>query len=99
MPSDSTKQLLANYHDASRRLQTIAGADLAAEDQEELNQLSSASREIVSRCILSDDPRSLVFLLAELGVLLKVLGQPQVAETLDYASDYLSAHYKKFGVY
>ena len=98
MPSESTEQLLANYHDASQRLQAIWESRLPTDEAKELyNQLTKANRELISRCILNDDPRGFVFLIEEMVIVLKILGQPTAANYLDIAVQHLIRCYEQFG--
>jgi len=100
MASESTKQLLANYHDASKRLEARSKDRLETdEDKETYGRLTVASRELVSRCILDDEPRSLLFLLDELKILLKIVGQPIAAEHLKAAESLAAEHYHEWGTF
>ncbi len=98
MPSN-TQQLLKNYHDASKRVEIIGGAFLAEKGKELDSQLLISARELVSRCILSDDPRSLVCLFLELEILLRVLGQLASAECAGHIHQHLAKFFEKFGTF
>ena len=63
------------------------------------SQLSLASRELISRCILSDDPRSFVFLIEEMEIVLRIVGQPIAAEYLKIACQHLAQHFVRFGTF
>lgn len=97
MSSESTKQLLNSYHDASQRLQAIGAERLECRDLHD--RASTAARELVSRCLLSDEPSFLIYLLDELMVLTKILGQPVAAEHIRIAEHILSSHYSQYGTF
>ncbi len=99
MPSN-TKKLLRDYHDASKRLEAISTDKMPTpETEEEYGQMVAAARELVSRCILSGDPRSFCFLLKELAVVAKIFGQPTVAVDLSHACADLANFYQEFGTF
>ena len=96
----NTRQLLRDYHDASKRLEAIDADKVPlSEKQEYFVQRVRAARELISRCIISDDPWSLCFLIKELVVLTKVLGQPSVAADLNRACVDLADHLREFGTF
>ena len=67
MPSD-TRQLLRDYHDASKRLEKRHGEDITdPEKQAYYHEFYTAARELVTRCVLAGKPRSLGFLMLELA--------------------------------
>ncbi len=99
MPSDSfdsTKSVLHDYHDASHRLQA-RHAEAGQGRGESGKWLTSGARELMSRCILSGDPRSVVFLLREISILLRVLGQSEEAGKLEASAQKLARHYLEHG--
>ncbi len=99
MPSN-TLQFLEDYHDASKRLAASALACVPPdEDRELFVKLTTAARELISRCILSNDPRSLFCLIGELTIVMRVLGQSKAAKCLHAANYHLAEYYKKFGTF
>lgn len=98
MSADSTKELLENYHDASKRLEARWKVEMqTADNKRKHHHLTTGARELVSRCILSDNPHSLLFLLCELEILLRVLGQPRAAHLLNTITKCLAIHYRDNG--
>ena len=95
-PPDTPNQILADYHDASRKIE--AAMPMTDEERESFRPLFDAGRELVSRCILDDDPRKLIFLLTEIGILLQVIGQTNAAKRLNDTAEYLTDHYDEFGI-
>lgn len=94
-----TNELLKNYHDASRRLEADQAWQLGQSEEwiKEQQRLCAGTRELVSRMILSDDPRSLMHLLGEIETLLRILGQPFMAKFLYVINDYLATKFAKNG--
>ncbi len=96
----NTQKLLADYHDASKRLEAINTDEMPTpEKQEEYSQMTRAARELISRCIISDDPRSLCFLIKELAILTKILGQPIPATGLNRVCTDLANYFREFGTF
>jgi len=101
MISDSTKQFLANYHDASKRLETRRYEQMRFKQDPESDEihrrLTTESRELITRCILGNDPRSMVFLIRELEIALKVAGRPDMADSLNQITESLALHVLRYG--
>lgn len=94
-----TNELLKNYHNASRRLERSQAWQLGQSEEwiKEQRRLCAGTRELISRMIMSDDPRSLMHLIGELEILLRILGQPFMAGFLHVINDYLTSRFEKNG--
>ena len=97
MASRATMKFLKDYQDASKRLEAEAMIKTPSNELELTHRLMSGTRELVCRCILSDDPRSLLFLFEQLHIVLKILGQPDAALYLTHANNILVSYFQKFG--
>lgn len=95
---DCTKKFLSDYHDASKQLRKDAEPHLSTDEAKETcDRLATSTRELVSRCILSGDPRSFIFLVEELTIILEIVGQPVAADLFRIVERILTAHYLEFG--
>ena len=96
MSLDNT--LLAEYHKLSKQIESGGLAQLSSEEaKEKTRQLSTANRELVSRCILADDQRGIIFLLDEIKLLLQVIGHHDAANAQQDIIQFLLVHFKKSG--
>jgi len=97
MASESTQQLLKDYHTASMAAQVKWQGELNTEETKKAyGQFASSNRELISRCILSDDPRSLMFLLEEMEIILTVLRHFDAVEHIQLAGQQLVEFYTKY---
>lgn len=98
MPSNVQK-LLADYHDASKRLEKKNNEDFALvpDKQAEYHELCTVARELVSRCLIADKPRGLCFLILELSYLAKVIGSENAADHLFAACEHLNDFFHENG--
>ena len=102
MPSniDPTQQLLKNYHDASQRISEYQQRGLDSDEQRKLHQeLAAASRQLVSRSILSYKPAMLVYLAVELATLMRLLGQVEASQHLSLAGALMASSYAEKGTF
>ena len=79
------RHLLQNYHDASKMDEKRQAADCLSMSDDEtsaLAKLTADGRGLESRCILTNDPRSIVFTISEFAIVAGVLGQRDVATDL-----------------
>ncbi len=98
MPSN-TQKLLADYHDASKRLEAGHMEDISDPDKQVYYHESCiVARELVSRCVLSGRPRSLGFLMLELATITKVIGADHTAFMLQDACNFLIDYYQDQGI-
>ena len=97
--ANDTNELLKNYHDASKRLERNQAWQLGQSEEwiAEQRQLCAGTRELISRMIMSNDPRSLLHLIGELEILLRILGQPFMAGFLHVINDFLTSCFEKNG--
>lgn len=94
----STKQLLRDYQSASRKLQESFVDEMPDDRSTWLyNRHWSLSRELVSRCIINNDPRSIMFLIAELETLLQITGHSATASLLATVCTSLANYYMDRG--
>ena len=98
MPGRPTNMLLRDYHTASRKIegtpQNMPGCPVK---REEYHKLVAGARELVSRCVLGDDKRSICYLLTELEVLLAVLLHQEEAMSLGLIAASLADFYRRHG--
>ena len=96
MLSESTKKLIEDYHRASKEVEALGHADsTGSEGKEDHKRLSLASRELVTRCLISDDPREVIFLIAELHILLRVIKRTGPACFLSKVVQMLTNFYRE----
>jgi len=93
----SAMELLTVYHEASKEIEREAAKDLHPDMVKEYGDIIGTSRELVSRCILSGDPRGLIFLLEEIVTLLMLIKMPVTAEYLRLAAHKLVRRLEKHG--
>lgn len=92
------QDLLQAYHADSRQLEQSWARHTVEDGREDCHRLSIQSRELVSRCILSGDPRSILCLIGECKVLLMVLGHNREADLLGVALLYLISQWGEFSL-
>lgn len=98
MPSN-TQKLLADYHDASKRLEKRHGGDITDPKKEaEYHEFCLAARELVSRCLIADKPRGLCFLMLELTYLMKIIGAEDASDHLQAACEHLHDFFRENGI-
>lgn len=96
----NTQRLLTDYHDASKRLEErYSGMMSADEAKEAYHEFCLAARELVSRCVLSAQPRGLCFLISEIEILVKIIGDIHSAQHLDAACRNLSEFFFENGAF
>ena len=86
--SQPMKHLLQNYHDASEQVEAIGLKEIPKDNIRAIDEyigLTLISRELVSRAILANDSRILVFLIEELILVLAILNCPIPADHLKSA--------------
>lgn len=99
MPSNSI-QLLKNYHDASQRIEAIRKDQCLSDEEKELyGQRTASARELISRCILSNDPSNFISLLKEIEIILKITGQSIAADYVGNIALKLTQDLKNFGAF
>ena len=95
--SDSTNKLLDSYHDASKRIEGIRVSQI--EDKERYFDKIASAREILSRCILCDDPVTFIFLMGEIAIVLGIVGQPEMAHRLEQDTLRLLIYFSEHGTF
>ena len=90
-------KILSAYHKASKTVANNAMDDLTPDEQAESLRFATEARELLSRCLLRGDPRSLVYLLDEIRILLLLVGDYKVpaqflAGAITYLSKYIAEH-------
>ncbi len=99
MPSN-TQKLLADYHDASKRLEKRYSGEMSAGAAKEVyHEFCLAARELISRCILSGEPRGFCFLISEMEILTKIIGDKFSAEYLNAACQQLAEFFSENGAF
>lgn len=97
MAAEDTLKLLDTYHEVSKHIETEASEFPPMQKKDkakaQYHELTSTARELVSRCILSDDPRTLIFLIEQIGILLKIFGHLSSAGQLIVIARKLARHY------
>ena len=99
MPSN-TQKLLTDYHDASKRLEARYKKEMPADEaKESYHEFCLAARELISRCIISGQPRGLCFLISEMEILVRIIGSIDSAAHLDYAYQHLTEFFHDIGAF
>jgi len=99
MPSD-TKEVLANYRDASHRM-ALVHDDWVPTPEVRIRhrELARIARDLVSRCIESDDRDVLIELVSELMIFTRTLGANRASEHLRQAGLLLVENLGHSGVF
>ena len=88
---DPCRLVLEKYQAVSKEVEIRCGLTISSLGGRVIfHRLTTAGRELMSRCILSDDDRGFIFLLAELEILTNVLGQTEAAEHIHLAAEHLA---------
>ena len=96
--SPNTEQLLKDYHDASRRLEVwLDEPSLDEEFRKDHARLIASARELMSRCILSGDPRSLIALMQEMEYVLRIVGELYAADHVNTAGRRMATNFQRLG--
>ncbi len=95
--SRSTFEFLHDYQTASAGIGLAGTQHLDPERQADNLELQGQARELVSRCILSDDPRVFIHLVTQLAIALAVANRPNAAEAFNLVAQRLTQNYLDLG--
>lgn len=97
MTHDKAKQFLDGYHEVSKQLGLECVEGLSPHLRAASLWRQSQARELVSRCLLTEDSRNIVHLIAQLAIVMKMAGQRTATAVLHNLGSTLAEYIDEFG--